>query len=179
MALNFTTDLPEDVVRARSGNVEIARQLKENPTATGWADITKDGGYSKRATATAAAKAINDHTHKEYRDYGFEATVRSIPVQDADGAQVYETDEKTGKKLPKQLHFVYARYNNTLPNAGTLAPETPKKPRKVKAPESAPAPVSEPASTGADQESAAVATVPETPVSAPTAPTRARARAAK
>lgn len=123
MGLNFVTDLPQDGVQPRSGHTETARELRANPTSEGWADVTKEGGYSKRATATAAAKEINDHTHPAYRDYGFEATVRSVNVLDGSGAQVYEHDEKADKNVAKQVHTLYARYNPTVPNAGTLAPE--------------------------------------------------------
>ena len=133
MALNFVETLPQDGVQPRSGHTETARELRANPTATGWADVTKDGGYSKRATATAAAKEINDHTHPAYRDYGFEAVVRSVNVLDAQGNQVYEKDDKSGKNVAKQTHTLYARYNPTLPQAGTLAPEVAKKPRKKSA----------------------------------------------
>lgn len=113
MGLNFITELPEDTVQPRAGHTETARALKSNPTSTGWADITKDGGYSKRATATAAAKEINDHTHDAYRDYGFEATVRT--VKQGDGSE---------------QHLLFARYNDTAEKAGQLAPATAKKPRK-------------------------------------------------
>jgi hypothetical protein len=143
MALNFVEELPEDGVQPRSGNIETARLLKENPTTKGWANITKDKGYSKRATATAAAKAINDHTHPAYRDYGYQATVRTVKASDG-----------------TEQHLLYARYNPDAPRAGELAPETPKKVRKTKATPASDATTSAP-ETG-DQ------TSDDTPAPAPT-----------
>lgn len=163
MGLNFITELPDDTVQPRSGHTETARELKANPTSTGWADITKDGGYSKRATATAAAKEINDHTHDAYRDYGYEATVRT--VKQADGSE---------------QHLLFARYNPTADKAGELAPATPKKARKSAASKgqtATVAPVSDDQSTG-DQSAPAPAESPvSATVAAPATPARATAKA--
>jgi hypothetical protein len=121
MTLNFVEALPEDKVQPRSTHTETARLLKENPTATGWANISPEGGYSKRATATAFAKEINEHTHDSYLDYAFEAVVRTVEVPRTE-------DNESG-----EAHVLYARYNPTRPQAGELAPkvEKVKKARKA------------------------------------------------
>lgn len=163
MALKFVEALPEDSVQPRSGHTETARALKENPTSTGWADITKEGGYSKRATATAAAKEINDHTHDAYRDYAYEATVRT--VKQANGTE---------------QHLLFARYNPSADKAGELAPATPKKARKSAASkaEAAPAaPVSDGQSTGDQSAPALSESAPSASVAAPATPARATAKA--
>jgi hypothetical protein len=144
MGLNFVDALPDDDVQPRSTHSETARLLRENPTSTGWADISPEGGYSKRATATAFAKGINDHTHESYRDYGYEAVVRSRAVYGEDGKPVMvDEKDKDGKvkSVPKQEHLLFARYNPSLPNAGTLAP-VPEK--ATSAPEAADKPADEP-----------------------------------